>query len=270
MAKSAVSKLSKEEIASLRVQSIFGWAAFAIVGPGAVFYMRWLRAHRIVGLEEARRVYREALANGRPVVVCANHLTMVDSIYLHHAFASITDYLLSFRRFSWNVPAIENFKKNPFLRTVTYLGKTIPIDRSGDGAHLKNVLEKIKYVVSHGDVCTLFPEGGRSRTGRVDPAKVTFGVGHILRDLERPLVVCAYLRGARQETWSSVPVRGDTLHLSVEVIEPVTSDTGLRASKDLSRQVIAKLKEMEDAHFARHGGASAAMKAPSADAPQIA
>ena len=249
--------LSKEEIASLRVQSIFGWAAFTIVGPGAVFYMRCLRGHRIEGLDEARRVYKEALADGRPVVVCANHLTMVDSIYLHHAFASITDYLVSFRRFSWNVPAIENFKKNPFLRAVTYLGKTIPIDRSGDASHLKKVLEKIKYVVSHGDVCTLFPEGGRSRTGRVDPAKVTFGVGHILRDLDRPLVLCAYLRGARQETWSSVPARGDTLHLSVEVLEPKTQDKGLRASKDLARQVIAKLKDMEDAHFARLGSAGA-------------
>ncbi len=243
--------LTRGEILSLRVQALVGWATFAVVGPGAVFYMRVLRGHRIEGLEEARRIYREALADGRPVIVCANHLTMVDSIYLHHAFASVADYLMSFRRFSWNVPAVENFKRNLFLRTLTYVGKTIPIDRSGDAAHLKNVLAKIKHVVSHGDVCTLFPEGGRSRTGRVEPSKVTSGVGHILRDIDRPRVLCSYLRGARQTTWSVVPARGDTLHLYVEVLEPNTEASGLRASRDLARQVIDKIKAMEDAHFAR-------------------
>jgi hypothetical protein len=63
--------------------------------------------------------------------------------------------------------------------------------------------------------------------------------------------LCSYLRGARQTTWSAVPVRGDTLHLYVEVLEPRTEATGLRASRDLARQVIDKIKEMEDAHFAR-------------------
>ena len=78
-----------------------------------------LLGERIIeGVEEARRIYREALADGRPVIVCANHLTMVDSIYLHHAFASIADYLVSFRRFSWNVPAVENFKRNLLLRSI--------------------------------------------------------------------------------------------------------------------------------------------------------
>jgi 1-acyl-sn-glycerol-3-phosphate acyltransferase len=176
---------------------------------------------------------------------------MVDSIYLHHAFASIADYLVSFRRFSWNVPAVENFKRHPLLRMLTYVGKTIPIDRGGDATHLKKVLDKIKHVVSRGDVCTLFPEGGRSRTGRVEPSKVTSGIGHILRDLDRPRVLCSYLRGARQTTWSTVPARDDTLHLYVEVLEPETKATGLRASRDLARQVVDKIKAMEDAHFAR-------------------
>lgn len=243
--------LPAEEAASLRRQSQVGRAAFTIVGPGAVFYMRVLRGHRIEGMAAARRVYREAFDTRRPVLVCANHLTMVDSIYLHHAFASVFDYLRDFRLFSWNVPAIENFHRNVLLRTITYVGKSIPIDRQGDAAHLKKVLDKIKHVVSHGDVCTLFPEGGRSRTGRVEPDRVTYGVGNVLKDLDRPIVLCAYLRGERQVTWSGVPERGDTLHLYVEPIEPKTDATGVRASRELARQVIEKLKAMEDAHFAR-------------------
>ncbi|MBI2388037.1 MAG: 1-acyl-sn-glycerol-3-phosphate acyltransferase [Deltaproteobacteria bacterium] len=231
--------------------------------------MRLVRRHRIVGLEEARATYRRALEARRPTLVCANHLTMVDSAFLHHAFASVADYLTDFRRFSWNVPAVENFTTNAALRAIVYLGKCIPIDRSGDAAHHKQVLDTIKELVSHGEVVTLFPEGGRSRTGRVEPANVTYGVGQILRDLGqgsggspdvargsgqspdgRPQVLCAYLRGERQDTWSNMPERGDTMHLRVELLEPVTQERGLRASRDLAQQVIAKLKAMEDAFFA--------------------
>ncbi len=236
--------------ASLRRQALAGRAAFPIVGSAAIAYMRLVRQHRIVGLDEARRTYRRALSAGRPTLICANHLTMVDSAFLHHAFGSIREYVADFRRFSWNVPAVENFTGNAALRALVYLGKCIPIDRAGDPAHHKDVLDTVKDLVSSGEVVTLFPEGGRSRTGRVEPANVTYGIGQILRDLERPQVLCAYLRGERQETWGAMPARGDTMHLRVELLEPATQERGLRASRDLARQVITKLKAMEDAFFA--------------------
>lgn len=243
--------MRREERASLRRQERLGWLAFPIVGPTAVFYMRFLRANRIEGLAEARRTYRRALATGRPTIVCANHLTMVDSIYLHHGLASLGSYLRDFRRFSWNLPAVENFMITPFRRAVVYLGKCIPVDRAGDAAHHEQVLDRVRWLVSRGQVCTIFPEGGRSRSGRVDPDGVTYGVGHILKDLDRPQVICAYLRGKQQRTWGSVPAWGDTLCLTTTLLEPTTKETGLRAARDLSRQVAAQLKAMEDAHFAR-------------------
>jgi 1-acyl-sn-glycerol-3-phosphate acyltransferase len=239
-------QLGTTERIFLRFQRIVGWATFAIVGPCSVFVMRILRNNRIEGVEEARRVYREALASGRPTLICANHLTMVDSAYLHWAFAPLWEYLLHFQRFSWNVAAIEHLNSNIWLKPIVFLGKTVPIDRGGDEAHRKSVLNKIRWLVSNGEVCTLFPEGTRSRTGRIDPATVTYGIGQILKDLDNPQVLCAYLRGAKQERMSSVPSHSDTLTLKVEVIQPKTDQVGLRATRDLSRQVIAKLKAMED------------------------
>jgi 1-acyl-sn-glycerol-3-phosphate acyltransferase len=233
----------------LRLQRMAGWATFAVVGPGSVFAMRVVRNTRVHGVEEARRVYRQALASGRPTIVCANHLTMVDSAYLHWALAPISEYLLHFERFSWNVAAFEHFKDNPFLRTIVFLAKTVPIDR-GDETHRKAVLDKIRWLASRGEVLTLFPEGARSRSGRIDPSAVTYGVGQILKELERPQVLCAYLRGRRQASMSSVPAFGDTMDLRVELLEPATSEKGLRAARDLSRQVITKLKSMEDAYLA--------------------
>jgi hypothetical protein len=242
--------LTGEERHSLTLQGIAGHLAFAVVGPGAVFYMRRIRGNRIEGLETARRVYRQALSTGRPTIVCANHLTMFDSLYLLHAFGSTVDYLIDFRSFAWNVPAIENFSSNLLWRTVVYLGKCIPIDRAGDATHHKNVLDKLAYLAQRGEPCMIFPEGGRSRTGRVDVESVTYGVGKVLAALERPQVVCAYLRGDQQKSYSDMPARGDTLHLSAEVIEPRTSQTGLRAARDLSRQVAEKLRQMEERFFA--------------------
>jgi hypothetical protein len=250
------SELSAKERALLKVQALLGWAVFPVLGPGSIGYMRIIRGHRVVGLDAARRLYEEALASGRPTLVCANHLTMVDSAFLHHGFGSLAGYWRRFDRFAWNVPAVENFSRSAALRAITYFGKTIPIDRAGDDAHRKKVLDKLNHLVTHGQVVTLFPEGGRSRTGRVDPATVTYGIGQILKDLDHPQVLCAYVRGEKQATFGNLPARGDTIHFYAELLTPTTSERGLRAARDLSRQVIMKLKAMEDAHFASVPGAA--------------
>jgi 1-acyl-sn-glycerol-3-phosphate acyltransferase len=245
-----MSSVSPSDRRSLALQARVGWATFALVGPASVFTMRVVRCNRIEGMSEARRIYRAALASGRPTLICANHLTMVDSAFLHHGLASLGDYLSDFRRFAWNVPATEHFTSNAFLRTLVYLGKCIAIDRAGTAEHRRHVLGRLKHLASHGEVIMLFPEGGRSRTGRVDVDNVMYGVGELLRDLDNPQVLCAYLRGEHQDSFSNVPAFGDALHLKVELLEPKTSATGLRAARDLSRQVIEKLRAMEDAHFA--------------------
>lgn len=241
--------LTARERRALALQSLLSHAAFVAVGPAAVHTIRRVRGHTIEGLEEARRVYRGALSNGRPTLVCANHLTMVDSALLHHALGSIPGYLADFRRFSWNVPAIENFGKNVWLRSLVYLGKGIPIDRAGDSTHHAKVLDRLTYLTANGHVCTIFPEGGRSRTGRIEPTSVTYGVGRILCALERPQVICAYLRGDRQGTYGTLPSKNDVLRISLRVIEPGSAHAGLRAARDMSRQVIETLKELEDRYF---------------------
>lgn len=241
--------LTRRERRSLALQGFLGRIAFIAIGPAAVLLIRLVQRNRIEGLQAARRVYQQAVASGRPTIVCANHLTMFDSAFLLHAFGSVFEYMANFRLFSWNVPAVENFTRSPFWRTVVYLGKCIPIDRAGDPAHHRSVLDRLAYLVTHREVCMIFPEGGRSRTGRVEVDHVAYGVGHILSALDRPQVVCAYLRGEKQATYSDTPARGDVLHVRAEVIEPTTDQTGMRGAKDLAQQVIVKLRDMEDRFF---------------------
>ncbi len=152
--------LTKRERRSLAVQAFLGRFAFIAIGPAAVFLMRWVRGHRIEGLRAARRIYQEAVATGRPTLVCANHLTMFDSAFLLHAFGSTFDYLANFRLFSWNVPAVENFTRSLFWRTVVYFGKCVPIDRAGDPAHHRTVLDRLAYLVTRREVCGDLPGRG--------------------------------------------------------------------------------------------------------------
>jgi 1-acyl-sn-glycerol-3-phosphate acyltransferase len=242
-------RISPRERLAYDLQIRAGHLAFFGIGPAAVIFMRVLRKNAFEGVGEVRRLYREAAASGRPLIVCANHLTMFDSVFLHYALGSIPSYLKDFRLLAWNVPAVENFKRDPFLRALTYLAKTIPIDRDGSAVHYRNVLERIKYLASRGEIFTIFPEGGRSRTGRVDKERAATGVGTIVRDLEAPLVLCIYMRGARQETFGVLPPRGDVLHVRAELITPKTTAVGLRAAKELSRQIVDKLAELEESHF---------------------
>ncbi len=246
-------------VARLRLQRTLGRALFALVGPGSVLTMRVIRNNRIEGVREAREVYHRALASKRPTVICANHLTMVDSAYLHWALAPLPEYFVHYDRFSWNVAAVEHFDKNPFLKAITFLGKVVPIDRRGDEAHRKSVMESIRWLIRRGEVVTLFPEGTRSRSGRVEPANLTYGIGQILHELDSPQVLCAYLRGRRQQGATGVPAWGDVLDLKLELLEPTTQLTGLRAVRDLSRQVMAKLQSMENDWLAQRGTTAVAI-----------
>jgi 1-acyl-sn-glycerol-3-phosphate acyltransferase len=238
--------LSAKDARKLRLQALLGRMAFPWLGTGSIAYLRLIRRHRVPDLEALRRRFTAVAASGRPVLICANHLTMVDSVFIHYALGSLPRYFVDYRRLSWNVAAAENFRTNLFLRTMTYLNKTIYIDRSGTPEHRALVLAKLAHLAAHGQIVTIFPEGQRSRTGRIQPDEVTYGIGHILKDLKDPIVVCAYVRGERQATFSNMPARGDIVHVNLEVLEPKTTSQGLRAARDLSKQVILKLKEMED------------------------
>jgi hypothetical protein len=60
-----------------------------------------------------------------------------------------------------------------------------------------------------------------------------------------------YLRGDRQDTWSTVPARGDSFYIDFELIEPHSDYVGMRRSKDFSQQIVDRLIGMETEYFSR-------------------
>jgi 1-acyl-sn-glycerol-3-phosphate acyltransferase len=205
----------------------------------------WLRLS-VEDHREIRRSYRQIWAQSRtPLLICGNHLTMVDSALIAWALGSPIWYVFHFSALPWNTPERTNFAATLTQRVLVYVYKCLPIVRGGEREKVAETLTQFAWLLSRGEAGLIFPEGGRSRSGRVEVESAAYGVGRVVKSLARCRVLCVYLRGDRQQTYTAIPARGDRLRVSLATIEPKTDHTGLRASRDLARQITAQLAEME-------------------------
>jgi 1-acyl-sn-glycerol-3-phosphate acyltransferase len=208
----------------------------------------WLRL-RLDETDEARRAYRALRGQGAPVLICANHLTLIDSALIAWALGSPGWYVRDFAALPWNVPEQRNFASTWPRRALAYVAKCVPIQRGGSRDAVAHTLNCFTYVVAAGDAGLLFPEAGRSRSGRVEVEGAAYGVGRVVKALPGCRVLCVYLRGDAQSGYSNLPARGDRLRVSVATLEPKSDHRGLRGSRDIARQIATKLFEMEQEHF---------------------
>lgn len=240
---------------------------FALVAQNLIAYccapftlaLLWFVVHvryrwSIVGHRNIRRRFRSELrAAPGPVMVCANHLTMVDSVLLAWALAPSWWYLANFKKMPWNVPERKNFAHRILPRAGAYLAKCIPLIRGGDRAQISLVLKKLRHLLAHGHAVLIFPEGGRSRTGRVGSTNPALGTGRLIKGLPGARVLCVYLRGDHQERYSTFPVRGESFYCATSWLEPSTEHEGLRGSVEISRQIMHRIQKMEDTYLSRAG-----------------
>ncbi len=239
---------------SLRIQHLAGWITFPVWGSALIGIMRFGARYKVEQLHQIRKQYKQLKKSVEgPVLVCSNHLTKIDSAIINWSLVSVWTYMRSFKFFSWNLPERANFYNNFFLRTLCYLGSCVPIDRGGNREAVKKSLDKVTYLLRKGHPVTVFPEGGRSRTGRVDVEGFSYGVGRLVNKVKDCHVLCIYLRGHNQETYSGMPKRGARFHLEMTMIKPESVHAGLRATKDVAEQIVNQLALMEQAYFATCG-----------------
>jgi 1-acyl-sn-glycerol-3-phosphate acyltransferase len=221
----------------------------------AVLLLRGFLGYRWENLKAFRAKVRSLLDDEGPVILCPNHLTMIDSLLLIWAMTPAWKALAKPRMFPWNTPEKRNFAHNAVLRFFCYIGKCLPVVRQGPAHQTKAFMDKVKSLLGRGQSLMMFPEGTRSESGRVDTKNFAYGVGKIIDDLRtqglNPRVLCLYLRGRKQAAKSTVPTRGDRFFVDAELVEPSTPHQGLRAARDLATQVIQRLAGMEQAYFAR-------------------
>lgn len=213
-----------------------------------------IMGYRFRNVKKIRKTVRALMTrHPGPWLICANHLTLIDSVILIHAMAPFYRYLFRFHELPWNLPEHMNFNRNPALRAICFLAKCIPVVRGGDRDRVRTSLEKCRMALVQGEPLMIFPEGARSRTGRVDTRDFPYGVGRLALSVPGCRVMCVYLRGDGQETYSDFPKRGETFTLTVKEFLPDTTFTGLRGQRDCAARIIACIKEMENEYFTRRG-----------------
>lgn len=237
----------------LHLQNFMGRVTIIFIAP-LYFLIARLFFYRVRGLEETRRQCTDEFARHKgPWIICANHLTMVDSFIVAYATFSLGRHFTSYKRLPWNLPERSNFQRNIVLAVLCYLAKCIPIDRGGPREKMKKTMDKCIYLLRCGQNILIFPEGGRSRTGRVNKEGFSYGVGRFVKDAEDCKIMCIYLRGDKQDNYGLIPVWGEKFFVQMEVFSPVRStDGGLRAQREYAAQIINKLAQMEEKYFALH------------------
>ena len=219
--------------------------------PIATLVMRAGYRWRFHDTAASRAQYSSVLrGEARPLLIAANHLTMADSALIAWGLGSTLQHVVEYRGLPWNVPEQARVESSWVWRMLAYLMKCVPVPRGGDRKVVADVLKGLRHLMQRGEVVLMFPEGGRSRSGRVDTESVTYGVGRLIKELGSCRVLCVYLRGDRQRSWSNMPAAGDTFSIATRLIEPRTELRGMRGSRDLANQVLRQLVEMEEEYLA--------------------
>ncbi len=245
--------MDKKSKTSIQVQNFLGRIAMLIIAP-LYFFITKILFYRVKNLKEIRRqCANEFDRHNGPWIVCANHLTMIDSFLLGYASFSLIGHIIRFKKVPWNLPERRNFQSSIFLAILCYLSKCIPIDRGGSREKIKKTLDKCIYLLNNGHSIMIFPEGGRSRTGRINKESFSYGVGRFVKDVKNCKVMCIYMRGDKQANYGFIPAWGEKFFVSMEVFSPVSArGSDLRVQREYAAQIIDRLAQMEEKYFALH------------------
>lgn len=230
-------------------QYVVGRLMIFITAPLVVFAIK-AAGYRIHDMAAVRRRVQDLMATHRgPWLICANHLTLIDSVVLAYAMLPTWRYIFQYKLLPWNVPEQMNFNRNLFVGLACFLTKCIPVIRGGDRNAVKSTLGKCAYLLEKGENLMIFPEGTRSRNGRVNTTEFPYGTGRLFCGLPDCRVMCFYMRGDGQDTYSNFPRYGETFTVSVAECRPETELKGLRAHRDCSTQIVSFISDMESRYF---------------------
>jgi len=239
------------QIEKTRFQSNLCRVLLLPFGGLLVFVMKYVRGYRIENIGEIRKQFKQIWSEKEredfPLIICANHLTFIDSALIIWALASNFWYLFNYKAFTWNVPAGDFFKKKLHYHAILYLTKCIFIDRKGSPAHKNAVLNLCRYLLAKGNVVLIFPEGQRSRDGRFDVERLRFGTGKIIASLGNARVLCVHIRSPKQSTFSNYPPKASHFQVRMKLITPsIEAPSKKLASIVAVKEIGSVISEMED------------------------
>jgi len=184
---------------SLVLQAWCARLAGPLTVPAIALAMRFIFRWRIRDHCEVRRRLRATVRDhAGPMLIAANHLTYFDSAVIAWALAPVWWLVVHSSKMPWNVPERKNFAASLSARMLAYFYKCLPITRGGDRAQAILVLSKLNHLLRKGEPVLMFPEGGRSSSGRVDRSNATHRISQLVKAVPGTKLLCVYVRGDHQ------------------------------------------------------------------------
>jgi len=237
-------KIQNKQCLQLKLQAWISLLCFPVLYPMIIFWMKYIRKYRINDLKEVRHQFSQ-IKSSHPggLLICPNHLTFLDSMLLIWAFSNPLTYAFNYRTMCWNLPKASHVQESWLYRSVCYLGKCLLI--TADAKQSQQTMEQASYLLNSGQYVMVFPEGTRSKTGRINTENFIYGVGKLHVDSMPKELLCVYLRGKSQQSSSKMPIKSEQFHIQMQLVTITTTMTGRRAMRDVSTQMIEQLVKME-------------------------
>jgi 1-acyl-sn-glycerol-3-phosphate acyltransferase len=175
---------------------------------------------------KVRTIHRARIRSNTPYVLAANHTSLADIVLLFTLF----------KQFKW-VSKRENFNL-PLIGWNMWLSGYIPLVR-GNAGSTQRMLERCRELLRNGMSIMMFPEGTRSKDGRVQVFK--HGAFTLAKEAGAAVVPIAIHGGH-----ALIPKHGSTFaasaELTVEVLEPIPS-TSFDDATELAKFTREKIVE---------------------------
>jgi 1-acyl-sn-glycerol-3-phosphate acyltransferase len=138
-----------------------------------VYFLGWIAYRTAFRFYFGWRVFnQERVPLTGPVILASNHSSYLDPPLVGAGIKRGINYL-----------ARENLFRFPVVGWILHQWQVVPVDREGGGAKgLKAILERLLQ----GGAIILFPEGTRSRDGKIQPARS--GIGLTVIKSQAPVV----------------------------------------------------------------------------------
>jgi 1-acyl-sn-glycerol-3-phosphate acyltransferase len=179
-----------------------------------------------------------------PFILVSNHLTLIDPWFVQYAI-TFPGFLRRPWLLVWNLAEQTNYFRG-LLAPLIWLSRTIPIIRGGELKEIKLSVDKVIKILQNHEAIHIFPEGTRSRTGKIED--YTTGIGRIYLKVPNCAILPMYIRGI--ENVLPINAKFPRLFKKIDVVigkpRKLTSPhKGLRARADISKQIFDILVKME-------------------------
>jgi 1-acyl-sn-glycerol-3-phosphate acyltransferase len=192
---------------------------------------------RVLSYPYCRLVYRlqaknmENVPETGPVILAPNHFSAMD-----HWFVGI---LLPRRvRFM----AKSQLFRGRFLEFVMPHGGAFPVRR---GKRDEESIRTALTILRRGGVLVIYPEGGRSRSGRIGPT-ARRGIGRLALESGAPVVPSAISGSERARNWRRLQFPAVTVRYGEPVRFPVEEHPTRERQQEVANQIFTALRKLHD------------------------